>query len=64
MYTLRVFQPGDPIATETLVRERAADVLESIPILLARHSGCERIEVHAGALKLFSVDCEGNRRPG
>lgn len=63
MYTLRVYQQDDPVATETLTCDRAADVLEAIPRLLARHARCERIEVHAGALRLFSVDCEGNRRP-
>lgn len=41
----------------------AALVLERIQRLLAEHPGCERIEVRADHIRLFAVDCAGNRLP-
>ena len=61
MYHLRVYKPGETIASAHLTVEVAADVLTSIPRLLAEHDGCERVEVLIGTTHLFSVDCSGNR---
>lgn len=64
MYHLSVYFPGDPVARTTLHVERGVEVLGIIPDLLKEHPGCERIEVHLGATRLFFVDCEGNTRAG
>lgn len=61
MYHLRVLHPGSSIPTETLSLKQASEVLIRIPELLARHTGCERIEVVAGTTPLFAVDCKGQR---
>ena len=61
VYTLQVFYKGDARAQEVLQVARAADVLNSIPELLQKHSGCERISVLLGASQLFAVDCRGER---
>lgn len=61
MYELQVFHAGSDFPTERVWVSQAAEVLESIPKVLQRHSGCERVVVSKGALKLFSVDCAGNR---
>lgn len=61
MYSLRVMKPGSIAPLETVELDRAADVLTCIPELLARHAGCERIEVLASTTRLFAVDCHGQR---
>lgn len=61
MYQLRVFHPDRPVAAETLRIVSAADVLRTLPRLLEEHAGCERIEVWGADVRLFSVDCDGNR---
>ncbi len=61
MYTLQVFYDGKLDHIEMLAR--AADVLTRIPVLLQEHVGCEKIVVLFGAVRLFAVDCEGNRLP-
>jgi hypothetical protein len=43
--------------------QNAADVLTRIPEILEAHPGCERVVVHLEDLRLFGVDCEGNRVP-
>jgi hypothetical protein len=44
---------------QTVVRAHA--VLETIPKLLAAHPDCERIVVWSDHVRLFAVDCRGNR---
>lgn len=63
MYELHVFYPGDAIARKTAKAGRAADALGLIPRLLAEHDGCEHIVVMGGGVRLFAVDCAGNRLP-
>ena len=60
MYELVVHHPGPGVATERVKLARSSDVLDMIPRLLARHHGCERIDVMYSGGKLFSVDCAGN----
>ena len=59
MYTLQVFYPGSPAAVEIHEIKHGAEVLIRIPELLARHGGCDKIVVLAGASRLFAVDCKG-----
>ena len=63
MYELQVYFPGDASARATFLSDRAADVLLRIPELLADHDGCEHIVIRLGDVRLFSVDCKGNRLP-
>jgi hypothetical protein len=59
MYELRVFHPGSLMPADSVRLARASDVLTTIPRLLGRHAGCERIEVLAHGDRLFAVDCQG-----
>jgi hypothetical protein len=61
MYELAVFKPGEDYASERVTLTRSSEVLQTIPVLLERHSECERVEVHHAGALLFSVDCKGNR---
>ena len=61
LYALTVVHEGDAAPTETVSLEAAAEVLDTIPKLLARHPDCFRIHVHAAHAHLFSVDCAGRR---
>ena len=63
MYTLSVFYGSQtkPHAVHRI--DRSADVLTAIPKLLAEHEGCEHIVVTSDSIRLFSVDCKGNRLP-
>ncbi len=63
MYELHVFYPGDAIARKTVQAGRSADALGLIPQLLAEHEGCEHVVVMVGGVRLFAVDCAGNRLP-
>ena len=63
MYTLQVFHAGSPTVTETHEVKHGADVLSTIPRLLAQHADCEKVVVLLGPTRLFSVDCKGNRLP-
>lgn len=63
MYELQVYHPGDPIARVTVKAARAADAIALIPQLLAEHAECEHVVVMVGDVRLFAVDCAGNRRP-
>ena len=63
MYELHVYYPGEPRPRLTERVRRAAEALDSISRLLAAHRGCERIVVMLSGLRLFSVDCAGNRLP-
>jgi hypothetical protein len=63
MYELMVYHPGDPIARVTVKARRAAEALALIPQLLVEHEGCEHIVVLLGGVRLFAVDCAGNRLP-
>jgi hypothetical protein len=64
MYRLRVIHPGKAAPSETVSVAGAADVLATIPQLLAKHHDCLRIEVLAGEMRLFAVDCKGARLDG
>lgn len=59
MYQLRVFMPGDEAPIEMATLLRGGEVLEMVSLLLRQFSGCDRIEVLASSLRLFSV--EGGR---
>ncbi len=61
MYRLRVFHAGSTSPTEVLSIDSAAEVLTAIPRLLERHPDCAHVEVRVGEIRLFAVDCEGNR---
>ena len=64
MYELLVYYPEDPTLVRKSVRvDRGNEVVALIPKLLAEHVGCERIVVTAHNVRLFSVDCAGNRHP-
>lgn len=63
MYQLMVYHPGEPIARVTVKAARAAEALALIPLLLAEHHGCEHVVVTVDGVRLFSVDCAGNRLP-
>jgi hypothetical protein len=61
MYTLQVFFDGRLDHLE--VCRDAAGTLARIPELLREHDGCEKIVVMFGDVRLFAVDCKGNRLP-
>jgi len=63
MYRLQVFHTGSVVPTETLTIRQAAEVLQAIPELLARHPGCAHVEVLMDSVRLFAVDCTGARLP-
>ena len=63
MYQLLVYFPGSDVVRATIEVERSADVLARIPKLLAEHEGCEHIVVMFKDMRLFAVDCTGNRLP-
>jgi hypothetical protein len=63
MYQLLVYYPGKAGVQATFIVERAAEVLDLIPKLLAEHRGCERVVVMLDQTRLFAVDCAGNRLP-
>lgn len=62
-YTLRVFNPGDVSPIEIVGVERAVDLVDLIPVLLARHSECHRIRAYLHETFLFAVDCHGQNAP-
>jgi hypothetical protein len=61
MYQLLVFFPGKRGPHATVRVQRASEVLEMIPKLLGDHGGCERVVVMVDHVRLFAVDCKGNR---
>jgi len=63
VYELLVYWPGEAAARTTRTAQRAAEVMDLIPLLLAEHDGCERIVVNSGGARLFSIDCQGARQP-
>jgi hypothetical protein len=63
MYQLLVYHAGDKRPSADVRVARAADVLSRIPELLAEHHGCEHIVVTFNEIRLFAVDCAGNRLP-
>jgi hypothetical protein len=63
MYQLLVYYPNDPIPRATVKAARAPDALTLIPRLLSEHDGCEHVVVMLGGIRLFAVDCAGNRLP-
>ncbi|THD59294.1 hypothetical protein [Phenylobacterium sp.] len=63
MYTLLVYHPGEKAARATIKVPKAADVLTTIPEVLAEHHTCEHVVVMLDDIRLFAVDCVGNRLP-
>ena len=63
VYTLTVCEAGSARNLETVSFDSGSATMEAIPDLLAKHSGCQRIRVHAGDTYLFSVDCDGSTLP-
>ena len=61
VYQLQVYLPGEKHPHVTATAKRGSEVLTLIPKLLEAHDGCERIVVLLGQMRLFSVDCAGNR---
>lgn len=54
LYQLKVME-REAVA-ESLTLDRAPDVVDAIPRLLAAHPSCSSIQVAAGGMHLFSVD--------
>lgn len=63
MYRLLVYHPGEPTPRATFSLARAADVLTRIPEVLAEHRTCEHVVVTFDEIRLFAIDCAGNRLP-
>ena len=63
MYHLLVYFSGETVPVATIHTPRASEILGLIPKLLAEHDGCEHIVVMGDTVRLFSVDCHGNRMP-
>jgi hypothetical protein len=63
VYELIVFCPGERTPHETIRVNKASEVLQLIPELLAQHDACEHIVVMMDHARLFAVDCKGNRLP-
>lgn len=63
MYQLLVYYPGTKGVAATVDARSAVDVLELIPKILADHEGCEHVVVMFNSVRLFAVDCAGNRLP-
>lgn len=63
MYNLLVYNPGERTERAVICVARAADVLTRLPELLAEHDGCEHVVVTLDGIRLFAVDCAGNRLP-
>lgn len=45
--------------TEVISAERAPEVLERLPKLLAQYPDCDRIRIYSQDTFLFQVDCKG-----
>jgi len=63
VYTLTVREAGSLLPIETVTLNSSTAAMAAIPVLLEKHPGCERIQVHAGGTYLFSVDCSGATLP-
>ncbi len=63
MYQLLVYFPGSEGARARINIDRGSDVVAMIPKLLAEHEGCEHIVVMLNDVRLFAIDCAGNRLP-
>jgi hypothetical protein len=63
MYLLRVYFAGEATPRKIVEIGRAREVLEQLPLILAEHRDCERVDVMAGTARLFSVGCDGQRLP-
>jgi hypothetical protein len=60
LYHLHVYHGEAILPTETFECQLSSQVLDAIPQLLAKHPGCARITVMAGARALYSVDGNGD----
>lgn len=58
-YRLEVIHDGVAYPNELISASSAAEVMDSIPKLLAAHPDCHRIHVYVGDTRLFSIDCTG-----
>ncbi len=63
MYQLLVYYPDTKGVAATIDARRAVDALELIPKILSDHEGCEHVVVMFNSVRLFAVDCAGNRLP-
>lgn len=64
MYEVRVFHPGQAHASHVQRFRSAQEMVNAIPRIFEDHAGCERVEVYAELVRLFSVDCHGVSTPG
>lgn len=62
MYRLLVYHAA-PTPHAILTAETGAEALALVQAALAEHDGCERVVVMLDDVRLFSVDCDGNRHP-
>lgn len=63
MYRLLVYHAEADAPHATLTAQTGAEALEMVQAALAEHIACERIVVMLDDVRLFSVDCQGNRHP-
>ncbi len=63
MYQLQVYLPNNPVPLAAYHTAAAAEVLDLVQKALADHDGCERVVVTLSGVRLFAVDCAGNRLP-
>ncbi len=63
MYELRVYLPDNPVPLVACHAASAAEVLDVVQRALADHPGCEKVVVTLSGIRLFAVDCAGNRLP-
>jgi hypothetical protein len=63
VYKLLVYHAGENLPHATILVARAAEVLDRIPEVLAQHHTCEHVVVTHNDVRLFAVDCAGNRLP-
>jgi hypothetical protein len=63
VYELLVYYPGELHPKARAKTDQAADALSLLSLLLAERPGFERIVVTRGGVRLFAVDCAGNRIP-
>jgi hypothetical protein len=63
MYRLLVYYPEKDTPHAVLTAGSGGEALAMVQAALDEHDGCERVVVMLGVVRLFSVDCKGNRHP-